>query len=125
MSRQGRSGALPNLPAVSHRNAPPAVDHDANQFFNNSDDDDEEEGNTSNKHRSGHVTANNKNRAGGGSGGTNTLAKLKRNLGTEDNDASEVISESGSVASEDIDGMEISTGGGGGGAQSDDSDGGF
>ncbi len=119
MSR-GRSGLLTDLPSASDKFAAAkkesssTSDFDANQYFNN-DDDDEEEGEGAVdrlqeiERRMAEMESQDAN-----------LRHLQKNI-QDGNDASEVISESGSVASEDIDVLEFSAGGNR--SESDDDDG--
>lgn len=110
MSR-GTSGTLKDLPAPAKTTSAAADNHDPHSYFNNDDDDDDED---EDNNLSAHL---------GGKDTDSKLAHLKRNIQQHDMSASEVISESASVASEDIDVLEFSNGGSDG--NNSDSDGGF
>jgi hypothetical protein len=110
---KSRSGPLTNLPAKTQQKEEEDKDegHNPNSYFNNDDDDDEddeEENEEKNTKRMSEI----EDQLAAMEREDSTLRHLKRNLQDESllGEASEVISESGSVASEDLDVMEFSAG---------------
>ncbi len=121
MSRS-TSGPLKDLPTLSSSStrgvAAADADHNPHSYFNNSDDDEDDEDEDAGVIAS-RMSALDKQIADMEKDDS-TLAHLKRNIQQGDNDASEVISESQSVASEDLDVLEFSNGGGGNQSDSDE-----